>query len=80
MPDKLIREFAAGVKKLAVVEELDPIIENHCRLLGLSPAGKDILPLEDEYSQNLIAAAFGRPVPQGKKLDEPIPALSLIHI
>ncbi len=74
MPDKLIREFAAGVKKLAVVEELDPIIENHCRLLGLSPAGKDILPLEDEYSQNLIAAAFGRPVPQGKKLDEPIPA------
>ncbi len=74
MPDKLIREFAAGVEELAVVEELDPVIENHCRLLGLSVKGKDILPLEDEYSQNMIAAAFGRDVPTGKKLDDAIPA------
>lgn len=74
MPDKLIREFAAGVEELAVVEELDPVIENHCRLLGLSVKGKDILPLEDEYSQNMIAAAFGRNVPTGKKLDDAIPA------
>lgn len=74
MPDKLIREFAAGVEEIAVVEELDPVIENHCRLLGLSVKGKDILPLEDEYSQNMIAAAFGRNVPTGKKLDDAIPA------
>ena len=74
LPDKLIREFAAGVETLAVVEELDPVIENHCRRLGLDVKGKDILPLEDEYSQNMIAAAFGRAVPQGKKLDENIPA------
>ena len=74
LPDKLIREFAAGVEELAVVEELDPVIENHCRLLGLSVKGKDILPLEDEYSQNMIAAAFGRNVPTGKKLDDAIPA------
>ena len=74
LPDKLIREFAAGVEELAVVEELGPVIENHCRLLGLSVKGKDILPLEDEYSQNMIAAAFGRNVPTGKKLDDAIPA------
>lgn len=74
MPDKLIREFAAGVEEIAVVEELDPVIENHCRLLGLNVKGKDILPLEDEYSQNMIAAAFGRDVPTGKKLDDAIPA------
>ena len=74
LPDKLIREFAAGVEELAVVEELDPVIENHCRLLGLNVKGKDILPLEDEYSQNMIAAAFGRNVPTGKKLDDAIPA------
>ena len=74
LPDKLICEFAAGVEELAVVEELDPVIENHCRLLGLNVKGKDILPLEDEYSQNMIAAAFGRNVPTGKKLDDAIPA------
>ena len=29
LPEKLIKDFAASVEKLAVVEELDPIIENH---------------------------------------------------
>ena len=45
--------------KLAVAEELDPIIEDHCRRLGLEVAGKDVLPMVDEFSQNLVAAALG---------------------
>lgn len=73
LPEKLIKEFASKVKSLAVIEELDPVIENYCKQLGLTVIGKDILPLEDEYSQNLIAAAFGRPVPEGKKLADAVP-------
>ncbi|HYW84762.1 MAG TPA: indolepyruvate ferredoxin oxidoreductase subunit alpha, partial [Spirochaetia bacterium] len=32
-PDQLIREFAAGVRRLLIVEELDPILEEHVRSL-----------------------------------------------
>ncbi len=73
LPVKLIRDFAARVEKLVVVEELDPIIENHCRMLGLTVTGKDVLPLEDEFSQNLIAQRLGGTVHTGKALDEAIP-------
>jgi len=73
LPVKLIKEFAAKVDKLAVVEELDPIIEGHCRKLGLEVMGKDVLPLEDEFSQNLIAAKLGGTVHTGAALEDAIP-------
>ena len=38
--DEKIRSFAAGVRELFVVEELDPFIEEHCRNLGLSVRGR----------------------------------------
>ena len=74
LPVRLIREFAAKVDKLVVVEELDPIIENHVRSLGLAVSGKDMLPVIDEFSQNLIANAFGQDQEEGYKLDDAIPA------
>ena len=73
LPEKLIRDFAAKVDKLAVVEELDPIIENHCRMLGLNVTGKDVLPMEGEFSQNLVARALGGEVHAGRALDVNIP-------
>ena len=73
LPVKLIRDFAAKVDKLVVVEELDPIIENHCRALGLEVSGKDVLPMEGEFSQNLIAARLGGQVHTGTGLEEAIP-------
>lgn len=73
MPEKLIRDFAASVDMLTVVEELDPIIENYCRSLGLALAGKDIFPLEGEFSQNLVAEKLGLPIHTGKALGEAIP-------
>ena len=73
LPEKLILDFAAKVQRLVVVEELDPIIENHCRRLGLEVTGKDVLPIEGEFSQNLIAKKLGQAVPEGRKLDEAIP-------
>ena len=46
LPVELIKSFAAKVDKLVVVEELDPIIETHCRALGLDVLGKEALPME----------------------------------
>lgn len=73
LPEKLILDFAAKVEKLVIVEELDPIIENHCRQLGLTVTGKDVLPMEGEYSQNLIAEKLGVRTPSYQKLDETMP-------
>ena len=71
LPTDMIRKFADGLEKLIVVEELDPIIETFVRGLGLKCEihGKDMFPICGEFSQNLVAAAFGRELPQGKKLD-----------
>lgn len=73
LPPELIKNFAAKVKKIFVVEELDNVIENFVRSLGLEVQGKNILPKIDEFSQNLIAKAFDKKVSDGKKLDEEIP-------
>ena len=74
LPEKLILDFAAKVDKLVIIEELDPIIEDHCKKLGLTVTGKDVLPMIDEFSQNLIAEKLGLEVHTGKKLDEQLPA------
>ena len=63
LPVALIKNFASRVKRLVVVEELDPIIETHVKALGLSVEGSELLPRIDEFSQNLIAEAFGKPIP-----------------
>ena len=60
LPVDLIKDFAAKVKKLYVIEELDPFIENHVRALGLDVVGKDVFSLLGEFSQQTIAAAFGK--------------------
>ena len=59
LPVKLIKDFAAKVEKLVVIEELDPIIETHCKVLGLKVTGKDVFPMIDEFSQGLIASKMG---------------------
>lgn len=75
LPGDMIRKFADGLEKLIVVEELDPIIETFVRGLGLACEihGKDMFPICGEFSQNLVAAAFGKEVHAGKKLDTAIP-------
>ena len=73
LPEQLILDFASKVDRLVVTEELDAVIEEHCRQLGLEVSGKDILPLEGEYSQRLIAQKLGVSVPEGKKIDDAIP-------
>ena len=39
LPKQKILDFAAKVDKVLVLEELDPVIEDHCRALGLDVLG-----------------------------------------
>ena len=73
MPEKLIKDFAAGVEQLVVVEELDGFIEAHCRNMGLSPVGKDTFSCIDELNQNTVAEKLGIPYEKGTALQESIP-------
>ena len=73
LPEKMIRDFAAAVDTLIVVEELDPIMENHVKALGIPCSGKDLLPVCGEYSQNLVAEALGGTPKKGRTLSEDLP-------
>ena len=58
LPEKMIRDFAAKVKKLYVIEELDPVIENHVKALGIEVTGKQLFSAIGEFSQKTIRDAF----------------------
>ncbi len=73
MPIKKIKDFAAAVDRLIVIEELDPFIEEHCLMLGLKPEGKSIFSMLGEFSQNMVAEKMGKLPQVGQKLDEVIP-------
>lgn len=68
LPEKLFRDFAASVKKLYVIEELDGIIEAHVRQLGIECIGKELFPPIGELSQTAIRKAFGLSVPEAVSL------------
>ena len=73
LPEKKLRDFAASVEKLVVVEELDGFIETYVRELGLACVGKDVFPVLGEFSQNLVAEKLGLSVHGGSALDDAIP-------
>jgi len=54
LPTDLMREFAAGVEQLVVIEELDPFIENQVKALGIACRGKDIFPACGELPTAVI--------------------------
>ncbi len=58
LPEKLIRQFAGGVQKLIVVEELEPFVEDQVRSLGITVSGKDLLPDTGELNVQVIAGKF----------------------
>ena len=75
LPVEKLRAFAKSVEKVVVVEELDGIIEAHCRSIGIqNVTGKDLFGCIGEFSQNYIAEKLGMAVHTGHALDEPIPA------
>ncbi len=61
LPPKMIADFAASVDRLVVIEELDGVIETFVRTLGIKVEGKSLFSPIGEYSQSVIAKAFGLP-------------------
>jgi indolepyruvate ferredoxin oxidoreductase alpha subunit len=44
LPKKLIESFAQGVDKLLVIEELDPVLEEQIKAMGIDVIGKEVFP------------------------------------
>ncbi len=73
MPVEKIKDFAAQVDKLLVIEELEPIIENHCRQIGVEVTGKEKIPMVDELTQGVIAQSLGEAAKPTVRLEDEIP-------
>ena len=73
LPREKILAFAAKVDQVLVLEELDPVIETHCRNLGLTVLGKDRLPMVGEFSQGLVAQKIRDTARPWMELEENIP-------
>ena len=73
LPVQLIRDFAAKVNTLYVIEELDPIIETHVKALGIDVIGKEKFSPLGEFSQATVAAAFDLPEKAFATADSVIP-------
>jgi len=73
LPVNTIKDFASKVKKLYVIEELDPIIENYVKSLGIEVIGKEMFSILGEFSQKTIADAFGIEVKESISADSPVP-------
>jgi indolepyruvate ferredoxin oxidoreductase alpha subunit len=54
LPPQLIRDFAAQVGRLIVIEELDPFLEEEIKLLGVACEGKSIFPRTGEFDPRVV--------------------------
>jgi len=74
LPEEKIRKFAEKYEKVYVIEELDPIIEQHCKALGVNVIGKEVFTLLGEYTPNMIKkAVLGKDAPEKAVPAEAIP-------
>lgn len=74
IPEKLIADFAKKVKKLYVVEELEPFFENQILKMGIKVVGKEKLPAIGELSAQIIAEKlFDKKFEVNEVTDQTIP-------
>ncbi len=65
LPEKLIRDFASRVKKLYVIEELDPFLEEQIKAMGIPVTGKELFPYTNEFDPGVIRQAITGKKPEG---------------
>ncbi|MDO4519489.1 MAG: indolepyruvate ferredoxin oxidoreductase subunit alpha [Eubacteriales bacterium] len=73
LPVERIKKFASKVKRLVVIEELDPVIENHCKAIGVSVEGKELFTCIGEFSQAYIASVMGMPAKESISIETNVP-------
>jgi len=54
LPEQKIRDFAASVDQLYIVEELDPFLELHIKAMGIQCHGKDLIPNQGELNTAIV--------------------------
>lgn len=54
LPKQLIKDFAKQVDTLYIFEELEPVIEEQVRAMGIECIGKEAFTVQGEYSANMI--------------------------
>ena len=74
LPVEKIKNFAAAVKKLVIVEELDGFIQSHCKDLGIDCIGKELFSNIDELMPLTVASKLAESWEIGAKVDADIPA------
>lgn len=73
LPKKLIKKFTIKVKKLIIVEEGDPILENEIKAMGIKIIGKEKIPLCGELTPKVIRQHFSKKVKNKIKQSDKIP-------
>ncbi|HHV41553.1 MAG TPA: indolepyruvate ferredoxin oxidoreductase subunit alpha [Clostridiaceae bacterium] len=74
LPADLIRAFADQVKKIYVIEELDPFLEEQIKALGIEVTGKELIPDYFELNPQILRSAIWNEEPEGTDLDlQPLP-------
>ena len=71
IPEVLIKDFAAQVQDLYVIEEMEPFLEEQIRAMGIQVKGKDVRPKVGALSVEILSESlgdvlkiFGKKVPQ----------------
>lgn len=73
LPIKLIKDFAAKHKTVYAIEELDDIIETHCRKIGVDVVGKEKFTYLGEYFQSSIKRVILGQEDEYTDFPEPVP-------
>jgi indolepyruvate ferredoxin oxidoreductase alpha subunit len=58
LAETIVSEFCGSVERVFVVEELEPVLENETRALGIEVAGKTYFPRVGELSPELVREGF----------------------
>lgn len=58
LPENMIRDFASRVKRLVIIEELDPFLEEAVRLMGIPVEGKVLTGMCGELSPEKVEKAL----------------------
>jgi len=54
LPQKMIKDFAAKVENLIVIEELDPFLQDNIKAMGIKVSGKEIFPIVGELNTRIV--------------------------
>jgi indolepyruvate ferredoxin oxidoreductase alpha subunit len=79
LPEKLIKDFAAKVDRLIVIEELDPFLQDNIKSMGIAVTGKEFIPLVGELNTRIVldSCAGAGLLPDSEKVDFIAPAPGL---